>query len=69
MTLNQARRLRRGTLVHCPSDRGDPAYMGVVRGVDLLMEYENINGVPYVLVEVQHPDHGTHHVWPSNRLG
>ena len=67
MTLDQAKRLRPGTLVHCPADRGDGPYTGTVVGVDSV-EFENVMNVPYVLVEVQHSEHGTKHLWPSNRL-
>ncbi len=57
-----------GDHVHCPADRGEPAYTGTVRdvGTDVLT---NIHGVKCVWVSVQRIDSTRRTVWPSHRLG
>lgn len=68
MEINKAKELVYGKQVHCPADRGDPAYMGVVRHVSTDVN-KNIHGVEYVWVTVSKVGNGqTSHVWPSNRL-
>lgn len=57
-----------GTRVHCPADRGDPAYDGTVRHIGTDVQ-TNIHGVKYVWVTVQSITGAQRGVWPSHRLG
>jgi hypothetical protein len=66
MELQRALKLRVGETVHCPTDRGDPAYAGVVSYIS-----GNIAthlGKEFIWVTVK-DRHGCKRVWPSNRLG
>jgi hypothetical protein len=67
MDIKKALKLRDKQTVHCPEDRGYPAFYGTVVGVPTTTVQKNHQGIEYVWVTVQ----GTLHksVWPSNRLG
>lgn len=65
MTPDQAKRLQYGSQVHCPEDRGDRAYFGIVRHIGTEV-HKNIHGVEYVWITVS--DKGRSSTWPSNRL-
>ncbi len=69
MKIEQARRLTIGAQVQCPTDRGDPAYIGRVRdGSCATAEPQtHCGGAPFIWVRVKGP-HG-YSIWPSNRLG
>lgn len=55
--------------VHCPEDRGSPAYDGRILGIGKTV-HTNIHGVRFRWLTVQRlVDQHTKHVWPSNRLG
>lgn len=56
-----------GSMVSCPADRGDPAFMGRVLDVGQQV-YQNCKGSPFVWVVVRNP-RGNKAIWPSNRLG
>lgn len=69
MKIERARLLKPGIIVHCPADRGDKAYTGIVVSEDCAASPEcvNIHGDKYIWIEVQGA--GKKSVWPSNRLG
>ena len=58
--------MRVGQAVQCPTDRGDPAYPGVIVRLNHIVNY-NYLGVPYVWLEVK--GNNKHCLWPSHRLG
>lgn len=69
MNIDKAMQLKVGDVVHCPADRGDPAYKGKVTHNcnSSKTVAKTLDGSEYVWVEVQGPYHKT--MWPSNRLG
>lgn len=67
MKIEQAKRLQYGSTVHCPADRGEAPYAGVVRYIGLDV-FKNIHGVEYVWITVSRKHGASSHVWPSNRL-
>ena len=69
MNIEQARKLKYGQTVHCPADRGEPAYTGTVRSEDCATCAAHLdnNAKQYIWIEVQGA--GKKSVWPSNRLG
>jgi hypothetical protein len=66
MDIKKAKQLVYGASVHCPADRGEPPYYGIVRhiGADV---FKNIHGHEYIWVTVS-KNGNTRHVWPSIRL-
>jgi hypothetical protein len=64
----QIDQLKVGQLVRCPSDRGDPGYVGKVLGYSTEVNTTS-TGSTYVWVEVHNPIFNHKSVWPSNRLG
>lgn len=66
MHIEEARKLRVGSRVKCPEDRGDSPVIGVVVHVGSI-ESKNINGTPYMWVTVRSPYY-RRAVWPTNRL-
>lgn len=71
MDIESARKLKYGDRVHCPADRGDPAYVGTVRSVDCgTTPLASHMGKEFIWVLVRQPGpRGHRSVWPSNRLG
>jgi hypothetical protein len=68
MDIERALRLKKGDIVHCPADRGEPAYIGkVVDNFTCKDVHTNMYGTKYIWVLVQGLLHKT--TWPSNRLG
>ena len=67
MRIEDARKLRVGSQVKCPEDRGSAGFIGVVVHVGSI-ESKTVNGTPYMWVTVRNP-HYQRAVWPSNRLG
>jgi hypothetical protein len=65
MHIDKALRLKVGDIVHCPADRGDPAFTGRVTHVSPVIHEASLT--EFIWVEVQGPHHKS--VWPSNRLG
>lgn len=67
MDIAKARALKPGAIVHCPADRGQPAYSGKVEHIGQA-EARDLQGRAYLWITVGRP--GMHSsVWPSNRLG
>lgn len=66
MDLQKAQALKVGNVVHCPTDRGEPAFYGKVEWVGGSVA-KNIYGAEYIWVNVRGPHHTS--CWPSNRLG
>jgi len=69
MQVSEAKQLKYGQQVHCPADRGEPAFVGTVtsEGLDTapVHKYPDLE---FIWIEVMRP--GRHKsVWPSNRLG
>lgn len=68
MDISKAKALKPGAVVHCPADRGEPAFTGTVASVGTAES--SANGKPFVWIEVKHPyPSNRKSVWPSNRLG
>jgi len=67
MKIEQAKALKVGQIVRCPTDRGDITYTGKVEHIEETV-HKNIYGVEYVWVTVAHPSGKSRHVWPSHRL-
>lgn len=67
MTLEQARQLRPGQVVTCPSDMGQAGYKGTVHHVSEVLAVHRLVPNGFLWVTVKGPG-GTCHVWPSNRL-
>lgn len=66
MQIDKARQLKRGDIVACPPDRGNPGYRGTIKHVGAV-EAKTTEGTPYIWVTVQAPWRHAE-VWPSNRL-
>lgn len=66
MRIEDARKLRVGSRVKCPEDRGSPPFVGVVVHIGSI-ESKNMHGVPYMWVTVRNTYH-QRAVWPTNRL-
>jgi hypothetical protein len=64
MKLNEALKLKAGTRVQCPPDRGGGGYEGKVVNIDT-RAHETI-GINYIWVVVEGDGHKS--VWPSSRL-
>lgn len=72
MDIQRALKLKKGSLVNCPADRGDPAFTGkIVTETEMIKNAiinTHPNGGKYIWIEIQTPFlHKS--VWPSNRLG
>ena len=67
MNIEEARKLRVGSRVKCPEDRGSAGFTGVVVHVGSI-ESKTVNGTPYMWVTVRNSHH-QRAVWPTNRLG
>ena len=68
MQIGKAQKLKIGSIVHCPEDRDESAYIGTVTHVSDTV-YRNIHNVPFIWVTVRsHFVLGHKEVWPSNRL-
>jgi hypothetical protein len=67
MDIARAQKLKVKDIVHCPADRGHPAYVGKVEHVGQHVG-KTLKGREYIWVTVRgallHAE-----VWPSNRLG
>ena len=63
----QIEKLRIGSTVRYPSDRGEPAGVGKIEHVSSAV-YKNVYGNDYVWVLVRY-ESGRSASWPSNRLG
>lgn len=68
MDIDKAKALKIGDVVHCPEDRGDPAYTGRVRALPHSSVFHTTDGTPYIWVYVDDGS-GRCSTWPSNRLG
>lgn len=66
MNIEEARKLRVGSRVKCPEDRGSAGFIGVVVHVGGI-ESKNAEGTPYMWVTVRNSRH-QRAVWPTNRL-
>lgn len=66
MNIEEARKLRVGSRVQCPGDRGSAGFIGVVVYVGST-EAKTTNGTPYLWVTVRDPRY-QRAVWPTNRL-
>lgn len=68
MDIEKALKLKRGDIVYCPADRGNPNFCGTVASdiTDKTIS-KNIKGYKYIWIEVLTP-FGHKSVWPSNRL-
>ena len=69
MNLQQARKLKPGSKVKYPCDRGSPAGIGEVTSADLTeaIKQTNIHGTEFIWVSVRHSPVQVS-VWPSHRL-
>lgn len=68
MDIKKALALKKGSIVHCPEDRGEKAYYGkVLNDCNNATIHETLNGKKFIWIEIEGPNHKT--VWPSNRLG
>lgn len=67
MNIEEARKLRVGSRVKCPEDRGSAGFIGVVVHVGRI-ESKTANGTPYMWVTVRN-SRPQRAVWPTNRLG
>lgn len=69
MDIQRAKSLKIGSIVHCPADRGDLAFIGKVVSVGEHVR-KNLSGTEYVWIHVRHTYPGKRlSAWPSNRLG
>lgn len=71
MNIIEAMDLKRGDKVLCPTDRGDPAYVGRVDLTPTHSIQENLHGVEFIWVSVRGVVGGVlvkTAVWPSHRL-
>ena len=66
MRIEDARKLRVGSRVECPEDRGSAGFIGVVVHVGSI-ESKNAEGTPYMWVTVRN-SRPQRAVWPTNRL-
>lgn len=66
MNIEEARKLRVGSQVKCPEDRGSAGFIGTVVHVGSI-ESKTVNGTPYMWVTVRNPYY-QRAVWPTNRL-
>lgn len=76
MNIERARKLKQGSYVHVPADRGEPAYIGVVDDPLFVQNAETAepvtqHGVQFFWVQVKKSgwNGGAKSVWPTNRLG
>lgn len=67
MNIEEARKLRIGSHVMCPPDRGDRRFSGPVVFISGIESVDG-QGQPYIWVTVERRQ-GHRSVWPSNRLG
>lgn len=70
MDIEQARKLRRGSMVKCPPDRGSKGFTGKVDQLDCAtaMEHTSHQGLRFIWIAVRDPG-GRPSIWPSTRLG
>ncbi len=68
MQLAEAQALKKDYVVHCPEDRGQPAFAARVTHVGDTVQ-KNLQGVEYVWVTTRIGNsRQSGGVWPSNRL-
>lgn len=65
MTLEEARKIKVGSRVTCPPDRGATGYRGTVVAIFSDAAWKDTKYIPVV---VRHPLDGHESVWPSTRL-
>jgi hypothetical protein len=72
MDIQKALFLRKGDKVQCPTDRGEPAFIGTVKTeTNLIMESKPITsyqGQQYIWIQIERTPGVPGGAWPSNRL-
>lgn len=69
MKIERARLLKPGIIVHCPADRGDKAFTGIVVSEDCAVSPMHLNHQQECFIWVEVQGAGKKSIWPSNRLG